>query len=300
MKVNIGKMNDGKKLEYIIWESLIKSKGVVIIVHGMAEHILRYKEFAKKISLNGYHVLGYNQRGHGSRVENLKDLGDLGLDGWNLAIDDIRVMVKIAKEKFPNLPVYIFGHSMGSFISRGYLKEYSKEINGLICSGTGDDSGILGKIMLLLSKINNKTKPAVLVNKIINSNMNKKIKNKRTEFDWLSTDNIEVDKYIKDELCGTLFPNNFYVYLFTNVIDVNKQLTIDLINKELPIFLLSGAEDPVGNYSKGVIKVYEKMKKTFIKDVTIKLYPNDRHEILNEVNKEDVINDIIKWLDIHT
>lgn len=304
MKFNTSEMNDGKKLDYIIWESLVKAKGTVIIVHGMAEHILRYEEFAKKISIGGYNVLGYNQRGHGTSVDSIKSLGDLGLNGWNLAIDDINKMVKMVKEKFPGLPVYIFGHSMGSFISRGYVKKYSEEINGLICSGTGDDSGILGIVMLILSKIisklSGKNKPALLIDKIVNSNMNKKIKDKRTEFDWLSTDNLEVDKYINDELCGTLFPNSFYVYLFTNVIDINKQLSIDLIDKNLSIFLLSGSDDPVGNYSKGVLKVYEKMKKSLIKDVTIKFYSNGRHEMLNEINKKDVIRDIVKWLDIHT
>lgn len=295
------KMNDDVIVNYIIWETNQPPKGIVVLVHGMAEHIGRYDEFAKELNGAGSIVYGYNQRGHGNTAGDLENLGFFASkNGWDIIVDDLSCIINMAKDHYPDLPVFLFGHSMGSFVVRDYASKHSTNISGLICSGTGSDSGFAGKVLLSLAKFMVLTRgaksPGKLISKITNNKFNKNIKPLRTEFDWLSRDEKEVDKYIKDEYCGTVFSNKFYDDLFSAVIEVNKKEIINKMREDLPIYLISGEEDPIGDYGKGVQTVYNNMK--FANEqVTLKLYPESRHEIINELNKSEVVSGIIAWIE---
>lgn len=292
------KLNQEISVYYEYFPSTIEEKGVVLIVHGMAEHISRYQEFATYLSEQGYHVYGYDQRGHGQTAGYLEAVGYLGKNGWSKAVDDIKDMVTHIRGQH-DLPVYVLGHSMGSFISREFTSKYSEMIDGLILSGTGYRSGFQGHVMIGIAKIQSfllgDKHPSVMIDRMTNKVFNAKIKPLKTRCDWLSFNNDNVDAYIADPYCGTVFSSSFYAELFSAVERVNKKELINKTRKELPILLFSGKDDPVGGYGVGVENVY-KMYKENNEDVHVILYEG-RHEMLNENDRDDVYHDIKEWLD---
>lgn len=292
------KLNQEISVYYEYFPSSEKEKGVVLIVHGMAEHISRYQEFATYLSERGYHVYGYDQRGHGQTAGYLEAMGYLGKNGWAKAVDDIKDMVTHIRKQH-DLPVYVLGHSMGSFISREFTSKYSDMIDGLILSGTGYRSGFQGYVMIGIAKIQSfllgDKHPSVMIDRMTNKVFNAKIKPLKTRCDWLSYNNDNVDAYIADPYCGTVFSSSFYAELFAAVERVNKRELINKTRKELPILLFSGKDDPVGGYGVGVENVY-KMYKENNDDVRIILYEG-RHEMLNENDRDDVYHDVKDWLD---
>lgn len=276
-------------------------KGIVIIVHGMAEHIDRYDNFMKQLSENNYIAVGYNQRGHFETITDYNDYGFISeLDGFNYLLNDLSNIFKDLKDKHPGLPIFIFGHSMGSFITQRFVQLYNLKPNGIILCGTGVNSNFKLASAKTLAKIIVKTKgprhKCKLLDNMTFGSYNKKFKPNRTDFDWLNTINSEVDKYIKDDYCGGVFSATFFRDFFNMLISINKDN--DLITKDISILLISGKEDPVGNMGKSVNKLYNKYVQLNIKDVNMKLYEG-RHEILHDVSKEEIINDVILWLDMH-
>ncbi len=271
-------------------------KAIVVIIHGMAEHILRYDHFAKYLNSNKYLVFGYDQIGHGRTVNSIDELGYLGEDGWNNMVLDVKKYVEQMKEY--HLPIILLGHSMGSFIVREFASRYSELIDGLILSGTGTGQGFKANALIGLEKLSIKLhgdkKPANFVNNFTKNMFLKKIKNPKYDCDWISSDDKVVEEYHNDELCGTIFPNSFYYEMLKAVERVNNIKNIDSV-RDIPILIFSGEDDPVGDYSKGVLEVYSKFKRNH-KNVTLKLYKG-RHEMLNEVNKEDVYKDILEWIE---
>lgn len=283
-------------------EKDIKSKAVVQIAHGMAEHIDRYSDFAKTLNSKGYIVYGNDHRGHGKTAGSLENLGYFADDnGWNLVVEDMHELTSMIKSEHKGLPLFIFGHSMGSFLSRSYIQKYGNEIDGVILSGTGGDNGLLGNIGILLAKGEmrkmGKKYRSKKMDKLSFGNFNKAFGPNRTNFDWLSRDTKEVDKYIEDELCGEVFTAGFFYDMLTGLKALNKKENIRKVPKELPIFFISGEKDPVGKNTKGVMQAITSLKKAGIKDISYKFYKDGRHEILNELNKKDVYNDVIRWLD---
>ena len=296
--------NDGVTIFCKKWEvdGQMSPKGIVQIAHGMAEHIERYDLFAKSLIHEGYIVYGNDHRGHGRTGENSNLIGFFAEEnGFERVVEDMLQLTKLIKEDYPNLPIFLFGHSMGSFLSRRYIQTHGGQLGGVILSGTGGDPGLIGKVGLGIAKLEMKRKgkktKSPFMNKLTFGSYNKAFTPSRTEFDWLSRDKNEVNKYINDPLCGGVFTAGFFYDLVSGVAKVNKQSANQNIPKVLPMYLLAGDKDPVGNYSKGVIQAANMYKKLGIKDVTIKLYEDSRHEILNELNKEEVFQDIIKWLD---
>jgi len=204
------------------------------------------------------------------------------------------------KEDNPKIPVYIFGHSMGSFVVRNFIMNPKISVAGAILSGTGGNPGILGNIGLMLTKMIMIFKPAQspspLMDTLSFGKFNAAFKPNRTKFDWLSRDNIEVDKYIGDPFCGTIFSVGFFKDLLTGVRFVNNQKNMEQVPEDLPILMFSGAKDPVGNNGQGVTEVYNKLKKAGVKNMTMRLFEEGRHEMLNEINKMDVYQFILDWL----
>ena len=281
-----------------------KPQAIIQIAHGMAEHIERYDDFAKTLVSKGFFVYGNDHRGHGKTSGSVDNLGYFADEnGWNLVVDDMHKLTTIIKEENPNVPIFILGHSMGSFLSRAYIQLYSNDIKGVILSGTGGNPGLLGHLGIFLAKqeIRKKGKRAKSekLDNLSFGNFNKSFAPTRTNFDWLSRDTKSVDKYIEDSLCGTIFTSGFFYDFLVGLKDLNKRNNINKISKELPIYLISGDKDPVGNNTKGVLQAYNSYKKASIKDVQYKFYKDARHEILNETNKEEVYNDIIDWINQH-
>lgn len=280
----------------------VNVKGAVQIAHGMAETAERYERFAEVLTQSGYVVYANDHRGHGKTAGDLENVGYLAeKDGLKLLVEDMHQLTTMIRNNNPVLPLFLFGHSMGSFAAQRYIMLYGKELKGVILSGSNGSQTLLHKVGLWIStrevkKIGRKTKSDKM-NRMSFGSYNKSFIPNRTEFDWLSRDNDEVDKYIADPYCGGVFTAGFF-YDFMKLFEIiDKEKNIDLVPKDLPIFLFSGDKDPVGNYGKGVTKLFHTYKKHGIKDVTMKLYPEGRHESLNEINRDEVMTNVVKWLD---
>lgn len=277
-------------------------KGVVQIAHGMAEHAGRYARYAKALNEAGYAVFANDHRGHGKTAGSLENVGYFAdSDGWVRVVEDMRLVTETIKKELPDVPVFIFGHSMGSFLSRHYAFLFGQDIQGLVLSGTGGDPGLLGvvgcKIAKWESRLRGKKARSQLLTSMSFGSFNKAFRPNRTEFDWLSRDPSEVDKYVDDPYCGEMFTAGFFFDLLSGLREINRPANVARTPENLPIHLLAGDNDPVGDNGKGVIQIHDKYKKAGIKRLTIKLYPDGRHEMLNETNREEVYQDIIAWLD---
>jgi alpha-beta hydrolase superfamily lysophospholipase len=288
-----------------IREDVGKPKAIVQIAHGMAEHILRYDSFARELVNENVFVYGNDHRGHGETGRNTNSIGYFADEqGFEKVVQDMQKLTAIIEKEYPDVPIFLFGHSMGSFLSRRYIQIFGSRLSGVILSGTGGDPGVMGKIgkMIAAREIKKKGRktPSPLLNKLTFENYNKAFQPNKTEFDWLSRDEKEVDKYIDDSFCGGIFTTGFFYDFLSGLGAINKPQNLKLIPGELPIFLISGTKDPVGGKNgKGVLTSLQLFKQAGIRDVSIKLYENARHEILNEINKEEVQKDIIHWIKTH-
>lgn len=275
--------------------------GIVQISHGMAEEAGRYKRFANYLTDNGYIVYINDHRGHGKSAENINRIGILAQkDGIHCIVKDLNKLTKIIKTENNGLPIFLFSHSMGSFAAQKYIIDYSEDIDGVILSGTNGLHGIevdLGFLVAkVMSKIQGREKKAYLIDKLAFGGFNKKFKPNKSEFDWLSRDFKEVEKYIENEYCGVAFSNGYFYDLFKLFKEIRNINNLKKINSKLPIYIFAGDKDPVGKFGKGVTKLYENYKKVGIENVEFKLYSGGRHEMLNEINKDEVINDTINWI----
>lgn len=292
---------DGKNnLNVIVWETEQEPVGVLQLVHGMAEYIDRYDDFARFLTENGFNVIGHDHLGHGGSVSDERDYGFFATEnGDKIIIDDMHSVTQFAREKWEELPNFILGHSMGSFCLRQYLTEYSNDVFGAIIVGTGWIPGVaasLGKsiaIKTCKSKGDHTVNPT-LVKLSLGSN-NKPFAPNRTTCDWLSRDDKIVDKYIADKLCGFDFTAGAYRDFFAILEKIARNRQLLGVRKSLPVLITSGSVDPVGG-KKACEKLYAQCKRCGISDVSLKLWDNDRHEILNELDKQDVYEYILKWL----
>ena len=293
---------DNKKLCCIDFSENLKNPKIVLqICHGMAEQIRRYKDFALFLEKHGIRVFGMDNRGHGKTCEDEEEKGHIADKEGNIKlVEDVYDLNKYIKEQFPNKKVVIFGHSMGSVIVRNFLNKYSDSVDGAIICGTTEQYGMKHRFAMLLARIlsrKNGTKKSEFVNRLGFKGYNSRIKNKNTDFDWLTRDEKVVDNYILDKDCGFLCTNTFFLDLLTLIKEASNKNNIEKINKKLPILFISGKADPVGGYGKGVLKGYRKYKKVGLKNIKIKLYAQMRHEVLNEIDKDKVCLDIYKFLE---
>lgn len=276
-------------------------KAVVQIAHGMAEHGERYEDFAKYLCEKDIAVFINDHVGHGKSVKSDKDLGYFGESGgWDAFVEDEKTFTELIKSEFPGLPVVFFGHSMGSFIAREYIRRYGKDERikaAVFCgtSGKNPASAIAITLAGTIAKAKGSRHKSEFINKMAFGPYNAKCE-KRTPFDWLSTDTAQVDKYIADKYCGYLFTAAGYKDLFTILTKVSGKDWFEAVNPDLPLLIISGEDDPVGAYGKGIKQVYNDLKAANKKDVTLKLYAGMRHEILNEVENKIVYEDIAAWV----
>lgn len=274
---------------------------ILQLCHGMQEHIFRYEEIARYLEKNCIKVVGMDNRGHGKTGDDMGILGHISDDkGYYKLPEDVNDLNRFLHSKYPNSKLVILGHSMGSIIVRNFLNKYSENVDGAIICGTVGlfkpvhASGLT--LARLMCKITGKRKKLKFINEIPFKKHNSKFGKVKTKVDWLCRDENEVQKYIEDEYCGFPCTNGFYVDLLTMVKNLSNKENVSKINKDLPIFFISGSMDPVGEYSDGVLESYELFREVGIEDVSIKLYPDMRHEIFNEIGREEVFKDVLKFL----
>lgn len=296
----IASTDSKNNLNVIIWETEKEPIGVLQIVHGMAEYIDRYDNFAKYMTEHGFNVIGHDHLGHGHSVSDEHDYGFFAEEnGDKIIIEDMHSVTQYAREKWEELPNFILGHSMGSFCLRQYLTKYSNDVFGAIIMGTGwipSTAALLGKTIATntcKSKGSHTVNPLLI--KLTLEPYNKPFAPARTNCDWLSRDEKQVDLYVNDKLCGFDFTAGAYKDFFTVLEKIAKNRQLIGMRKSLPILITSGSVDPVGG-KKACEKLNAQYKRCGINDVTLKLWENDRHEILNELDKSDVYRYICNWL----
>lgn len=294
---------DNKKLFVRYWSLPPEEKlhSVVHIVHGMSDHSGRYAEFAEALVQAGFAVYAHDHRGHGHTATSEEERGFFAEEnGWRLAVDDIYTVTELIRQEHPNVPIILFGHSMGSLLSRRYAQLYGKHIQGLILCAVGGDQGFLGVLAAEIAKLEmlfrGKRAKSKLMTKLVFNGYNREFEPIRTPVDWLSRDEQAVDRYIIDEMAGEVLCTSFFLDLITGVNVLHKKNNEMQIPKGLPLFMISGDKDPLGKQGRDVKKVFESYKQLGIRDVTCKLYPEARHELLNELNKHEVFHDIIEWM----
>lgn len=293
---------DGKTdIHAVEWLPEGQPKAVLQISHGVAEYILRYEPFAEYLTARGFAAAGHDHLGHGSSVSPGGTRLYFGPKGsWKWVVDDLYTRRNLLGKRFPGLPIFLLGHSMGSFLARTYLIRYPGTVDGAILMGTGQMSPALiagGKAVAALERRKvgeDRTSP--MVDRLAFGAYNKLFAPNRTGFDWLSLDPENVDRYIADPLCG----GNASIGLFRELLDglrfISKPENLKKMNANTPILFTSGAMDPVGDRGKGVQRAYRSFQKAGVRDVSIQLYPELRHEILNEACREDIYQDLYQWL----
>lgn len=295
---------DGIALHTYRWEPETPAKAVVQIAHGMAEHAGRYARFAAALNDAGYAVYAEDHRGHGQTNPVGSGHGYFAdEDGFDTVVEDLYAVSERIRQDHPTLPLFLLGHSMGSFLSRAYAARHGDDLAGLILSGTAGDQGLLGKagaaIVALEIKVRGRTVRSPLMNTLTFGQYNRAFAPRRTEFDWLSRDPAEVDAYVADPLCGNVFTTGFFADLLAGLDGINNRATIAKVPTSLPIQLIAGSLDPVGAGGKGVLQVAEQYRAAGVEDVSLHLYIGARHEVLNETNRDEVTADVIAWLDNH-
>lgn len=275
-------------------------KAVLQIHHGMAEHCGRYKACIKAFTDMGYAVFMNDMINHGKSNHNKELLGYFGdKDGYKDIIADAKSVMDIAKKEYPDKPYIISGHSMGSLIMRCFINEYGCCFDGAVFIGTSGSNPLANVSIALtsvISKFKGTTYKSDFLKKVGFGAYDKPFEH-RTDYDWGTRDSASVDDYQADEYCGYTFSTAGYKDLAKLVMECNTDQWANRINKDMPVLLISGSMDPVGNYEKGVKEVYDRLKKTGHTNVDIKLYPEARHEILNEINKEEVYDYINNFIE---
>lgn len=279
--------------------ALSEYKAVIQLVHGMEEHIGRYADFAEFLADEGYIVFGHDHLGHGNTAKIKRDFGYFSdKNGWEILCKDIHIYQNAISSLYPDIPYILFGHSMGSLLVRTYVTEYSDKLDGLIISGTSGQKfglSIAKSQTIIIKALRGDRYRSKYIKNLVTGSFNRKFKPNLTEADWISSDEETVQKYLSDPLCGSTFTVSAYYELITGTQYLSRQKNINK-TPNIPILIFSGDKDPVGANGKGVNRVYKMLKKAGVDDVTLKLFHNGRHEMLNEVNKDEVYDLVKRWL----
>ena len=275
-------------------------RGIIQIAHGMAEHHERYEDFISFLNDNGFAVFINDHLGHGKSVSDDSQLGFFGTKkGYIHLVEDMKQLTDIAVSEIPDKPLIIFGHSMGSFLARLYSERYGNDIDAAIFCGTSgaNPAAPMGiSIVKTIIKTKGTHYKSKLIDKLAFGTYNSRIKPQRTSFDWLTSVDSVVDDYIADPYCGFLFTACGYRDLMELMVVINRPDWYTSVPQNLPVYLIAGDEDPVGNYGKGIKQVYLNLIDSKHTDVSMKLFSGDRHEILNEKDKDDVYRNVVAWI----
>ena len=276
-------------------------KAVLQITHGMVEHIERYREFCVWMAERGIVVIGHDHLGHGKTVSNREEFGYFGSkEGMTHVVKDIRRVTVYSKKKYPDQKLILLGHSMGSFLARKYLSVYKDGPDGFILMGTGAPPEALVSAGSLLAgsmrKLKGEMYRSPLLYKLSLGNYNAKFKPVKTPYDWLTRDESLSKDFGEDESCQFIFTTAAYQDFFRLILNVAKEEIAGHARTDAPILIISGDNDPVGDNGKGVRKVYERLHKAGVDRLEMVLYEGARHEILHEINRQEVFEDLYEWI----
>jgi alpha-beta hydrolase superfamily lysophospholipase len=294
--------NGDIRLATYTWKPEASPKAIVLILHGMQEYALRYDHFANFLSGNGYLVKAHDHRGHGRTAPSEEELGHFAdSGGWTLCVEDILAHCRQIGTENPGVPLIIFGHSMGSFLVQELMIRNSDLFHAAVLSGSNGPPNTLAKVGRWIAKfermrLGGRARSQLLAN-ISLKEFNKKFQPVRTQHDWLSRDEALVDSYIADPLCGFLCSTQFWIDLLYGIKEFSKPIRQREIRKDLPVFIFSGARDPIGLDTHGVKQLIDAYSKAGLTSVEHIFYANGRHEMLNEINKEEVYADVLAFLE---
>ncbi len=275
--------------------------GIVQIAHGIAEHSERYLPFMDFLAENGFIAVANDHLGHGRSVVSDDDIGCFAeRGGWNLAVRDMKWLHDTLKSEYPELPYYLFGHSMGSFLTRTYLIDHPDDLAGAVICGTGQQSRALVKSGLAMARAISAVKGASYRSRMLAAaafgSYNKAFEPRRTDYDWLTRDTDIVDTYIADPLCGFLPSAGLFRDMMSGMDYITRKKNLTAMNKDLRVLFISGALDPVGENGEGAKRAYSSFVKAGLKDVSLRIYADCRHELLNGPDRAEVMDDVLAWL----
>jgi alpha-beta hydrolase superfamily lysophospholipase len=296
--------SDGKAIFVHRWrpDEGAAIKAVVHVAHGMAEHAARYARLAEALTAAGYAVHANDHRGHGKTAASDGELGFFAQEkGFDRAVTDLAELVALAKKQHPKLPVFLFGHSMGSYMVQEFLIEHGGELSGAVISGSAGKPNLLASAGRLVARaermrLGEHGKSALLTSLSFDA-FNKQFAPNRTRFDWLSRDEAEVDKYVADPLCGFMVTTSLWVDVLDALATIAEPSRQAKIPKDLPVYVFAGSEDPVGEKTRSLDQLIGAYRAAGLKDVAHRYYPGARHETLNETNRDEVTRDLVAWLD---
>lgn len=289
------------KIHACRWEPEGQPRAIMQILHGIAEFVERYDDFANFLTAQGILVVAEDHMGHGQSI-NGEGIQGYFHGGWFTAIADSMQLMEDTKAEFPDVPYILFGHSMGSFMARTILSKYPDcGLTAAVICGTGWQPTAalpaMVKMLEAVSKLSGETKPNEMLQKMIFGSYNKKVEHPRTSFDWLTREDKIVDAYIAHPLCGFTATAGLMREMIRGIHYIQQKNNLEAMNKQLPVFFIAGGDDPVGPYGKGVHTCAEAFRKAGMADVSVRIYPLCRHEILNEINREQVYQDVLKWVE---
>lgn len=292
----------GAQLTYHHQAASAPAKGIVVICHGLAEHSRRYQRFAEALSVAGYHVFAHDHRGHGETTAVDAPIGRFARrEGWRLVIADTLAMRDFAVERFPGLPVILFGHSMGGLIALNTATDHPDAFDALAVWNSNFNPGTAGRIAQMVLALERMLKgsdvPSLILPRATFLAWGKRIPNRRTDFDWLSHDAAEVDVYARDPLCGFDASVAMWRDVFTLTFRGASHAQLNHLPKSMPIHLVGGGEDPATDNAKAIQWLSKRLNGLGFAAVTTRIYPDMRHETLNEIGREKATADFINWCD---
>ncbi len=292
--------SDGHQMPVYTWLPIAEPDCVLLIAHGMAEYAERYAPITSFFTEKNIALYAHDQRGHGKAVANINEQGIVKAHWFYQQVEDIQTAIEHLKKIHPGKKIFLAGHSMGSFICQRYFQLHGNSIDGLILSATNGKQDPLMPagigIAWLQMKMFGPNYKSTLLNKLSFGKFNAAFKPNRTAYDWLSRNSEEVDKYVADPRCGFVCSALFYYYFFCGIRDALSKKNINSIPKHIPVYAFAGDKDPVGLEGKGFLQLIKNWKTAGVKDISYTLYKDGRHEMMNETNREEVINNLISWI----
>lgn len=294
--------SDGQALRVYQWEqdAGLTPRAVVLIAHGMGEHAARYAWVAERLCEAGYGVYANDHRGHGYTASGLDTLGDMGPDGWHASVRDLRELVDWIGERHPGVPRVLLGHSMGSFLARQYLIEHGGTLDAAVLSGSTDGGGFQLFVTRLLSRVerwrHGASGESEIVQKALFGKTNQNFEPGRTGFEWLSRDPEQVDLYVEDPRCGFVLRMGSLCEMFDALALERRRSEREKIPKTIPLLILSGTDDPIHRELAGLWRLIEEYRAAGLERVDHKFYEGGRHEMFNEINRDEVVADLVDWL----
>lgn len=283
-----------------VWSPRGEVKGVIQLSHGMCEYVQRYTAWAHRFVADGYVFCGNDHLGHGHTAPSPEQLGHIApRNGHEVLVEDVHTLSRLMRERFPKAPLILYGHSMGSFVARAYLSKYGNELAAALISGTagpGLPTGLGRKVAHTIGFVRGRDYRSRLLTSMGFGSYNKRFKEEKDTFSWLTRDKAVRDAYRKDHFCKIVFTTEGYDTLFALIGQISKKKWVETVPKGLPILLFSGDQDPVGGNGKGVRAIYERLKRAGA-NVKLRLYEDGRHEMHNELNADEVYADLKAYLE---